>query len=236
MNLSTDVRRHTGILDSTGSRIYLVFRKIPGDEENCLVIMADALPDQISQNLEGLVLSREGQGTCDLHEVFHRHKFKDGSNVLLSLHERKLLQKMPVSGISMTPLADRTVPLSVINHDIDFGTAVEDDSNVVATMDTASNVPTPAPVKAEAVVAVEEEADPMDSMTDAEKAKYMMKMSQDLKKQAEDLKKQAQKLNPKIKAKAGRPAESASDAEKKAKRNAQRRKSYAEKNGKSGKA
>ena len=60
-----DIRRHTGVVSSTGSRIFLVFRKIPDDEDYCLVVMADALPDQYSQSLDALVMSREAQAETE---------------------------------------------------------------------------------------------------------------------------------------------------------------------------
>jgi hypothetical protein len=213
-----EIRRHTGVVTGTGSRIFLVFRKIPDDEEYCLVVHADSLPDQLAQNLDTIVMSREAQAEVDLYNVLHRRQFSDGSQVLNTLHERKLLSKMPVTSIEMTPLRGHTVPLSVINDDID-GNAAESAAATSAVLETASAVSNEE-LKSEMV---------SDVLDPSEQAKNMMEQAQEMKKMAEDLKKQALAIDPSLKPKKGRPSENDSEEAKKERRNEKRRAAYAKK-------
>ena len=219
-----EIRRHTGVVTGTGSRIFLVFRKIPDDEEYCLVVHADSLPDQLAQNLDSIVMSREAQAEVDLYNVLHRRQFSDGSQVLNTLHERKLLSKMPVTSIEMTPLRGHTVPLSVINDDID-GNAAESAAAAAAAAAAPEALET-ASVVSDGELKSERVSDVLDP---SEQAKSMMEQAQEMKKMAEDLKKQALAIDPSLKPKKGRPSENESEEAKKERRNEKRRAAYAKK-------
>lgn len=219
-----EIRRHTGVVVGTGSRIFLVFRKIPDDEENCLVVHADSLPDQLAQNLDTIVMSREAQAEVDLYNVLGRRLFNDGTQVLNALHERNLLSKMPITSIEMTPLRGHTVPLTVINDDID-GVGAEAETEAVSTTDATTN----ATITAGNHTAPLEVAEVAPVLDPADQAKAMMAQAQEMKKMAEDLKQQALSIDPTLKAKKGRPTESDSEEAKKERRNEKRRAAYAKK-------
>lgn len=200
MDIEQLITRHVGSIDNTGARIFLVFRKIPDDDSHCLVIMADALPDQYSDNLNGLVYSREAQNTVELSEVLHRHQFADGSNVLATVHEKGFLKRIPIENVQMMPLPDRLIPLSTINAEID-GTEPQ-------------------------VVATSEVAEATENVDDsAARVSNMLAQANDLETQARALREQAYQIDPSAK-KAGRPDSGLSKEEKNEKRNAKRRADY----------
>ena len=46
-----DFLRHVGRVDSTGSRIVVVFRQLPDEPENALIVYSDALSDRYHDDL-----------------------------------------------------------------------------------------------------------------------------------------------------------------------------------------
>lgn len=116
--MSQKLTRHVGRTNNTGVRVIVVFRTIPNDEDYCLVVEADHLPDMYADNMNTIVHSTEAQSTVELSEVLHRRTFSDGSPVLQTLHERGFLKKMPVSQIEMLPMPGAAVQLSIINAEI----------------------------------------------------------------------------------------------------------------------
>ena len=113
------IKRHVGKLTNTGTRVYVVFRKLPDDPQNCLVIEIDRLPDMYQENLKSIVESREAQSSVDLHDVLNRKLLGDGQPALQTMHNRKFLRKVAVSTVLMQPHLNQTVSLEMINEQID---------------------------------------------------------------------------------------------------------------------
>lgn len=114
-----NLRKHIGQLTNTGVRVAVVFRKIPNDENNCLIVETERLPDSYHDYLIQSLNSKEAVETNDFFEVLNRRTFPDGSNCLSSLHKRGFLRKEPVTNITMLPLPGHAVPLALINATID---------------------------------------------------------------------------------------------------------------------
>ncbi len=98
--------KHVG-KDKLGRRVVVVFLELPEDPENCLVVQSDALSEMYHDNLMRTVESNAAQATPDLYTVLSRSHFSDGGQMLNTLHERRLLQKVPVTDISMEHLTGR---------------------------------------------------------------------------------------------------------------------------------
>lgn len=113
------LKKHVGKLDNTGVRVAVVFRKIPSDEDFCLIVETERLPDSYHDELIQILNSKESLDTSNLYEVLNRRSFPDGSNCLLALHQRGFLRKEPISNVTMIPLSNQFVPLSTINDAID---------------------------------------------------------------------------------------------------------------------
>lgn len=204
--IQSHIKKHIGSVKNTGARIYLVFRKLPDDANSCLVVMADALPDQYFDALHGLVMSREAQETVDLYEVFHRHSFQNGDNVLRTLHEKQLLVKVPVDTIVMEALPGHRTDLRIINDSID-GTAPAQPAAPVAPTAPVESAPSISP-----------------TLT----ARDLLAEANDLEARAKSLRAQAKILDPNagVKKAPGRPDSGLSADQKRDIRNQKRRDKY----------
>lgn len=113
------LKKHAGQLSNTGVRVAIVFRKLPNDETNCLLVETERLPDSYHDYVIQCLNSKEAMETNDFYEVLNRRTFPDGLNCLTALHQRGFLRKEPVSNVTMIPLPGQAVPLALINATID---------------------------------------------------------------------------------------------------------------------
>jgi len=114
-----NLHKHVGQLMNTGVRVAVVFRKLPNDESNCLIVETERLPDSYHDYIQQMLNGKESVETNDFYEVLNRRTFPDGLNCLTALHQRGFLRKEPVSNITMLPLPGQSVPLALINATID---------------------------------------------------------------------------------------------------------------------
>ena len=114
-----NLKKHMGQLANTGVRVAVVFRKIPNDENNCLIVETERLPDSYHDYVIQCLNSKEASETNDFFEVLNRRTFPDGLNCLTSLHQNRFLRKEPVANVTMVPLLGKQVPLALINAAID---------------------------------------------------------------------------------------------------------------------
>lgn len=113
------LKKHVGTLSNTGVRVAVVFRKLPNDENHCLIVETERLPDSYHDTVIQCLNSKESMETNEFYEVLNRRTFPDGTNCLTSLHQRGFLRKEPVSNVTMYPLPQQPVPLALINATID---------------------------------------------------------------------------------------------------------------------
>jgi hypothetical protein len=114
-----NLKKHSGILSNTGVRVAVIFRKLPNDDKNCLIVETERLPDSYHDYMIQTLNSKEAAETNDFYEILNRRSFPDGSNCLTSLHQRGFLRKEPVANVTMLPLPGHAVPLALINATID---------------------------------------------------------------------------------------------------------------------
>lgn len=105
--------RHVGVINNTGKNVAVVFMTLPDDDQNCLVVDMDALPEIFQESIKKIIESNEAQQTQNLGDVLGRRMSPDGSNttVLMKLHQAQRLQKLPVDLISLVPRRGLTWPL-----------------------------------------------------------------------------------------------------------------------------
>lgn len=96
----------------------VVFREVPNEPENCLVVQTNQLSDEYHDTLMGVVQSPEGQQANEISEVLSRRQFTDGENILNALHFGKKMQKVPVSMVTLTPTPAQSVPLQDVNAEL----------------------------------------------------------------------------------------------------------------------
>lgn len=113
------LKKHSGQLANTGVRVAVVFRKLPNDDQHCLIVETERLPDSYHDYVIQCLNSKESVETNDFYEVLNRRTFPDGLNCLTALHQRGFLRKEPIANINMIPLPGQVVPLALINATID---------------------------------------------------------------------------------------------------------------------
>ena len=96
----------------------VVFRELPGEQDNCLIVQTDNLDSRQHDDLMNVVQSSEAQQANDISEVLFRRQFTDGSNMLNTLHYGKKLQKVPVGLVQLTPAPNQSLPLDQVNAEI----------------------------------------------------------------------------------------------------------------------
>ena len=98
--------KHIGRIKSNGRKCVIVFRTLPGDAFNALVVMTESLPESYHDSLLNTELS----------EVLARSIFPDGSTMLPSLHAKGMLKKVATDQVEMTPNASVNVLLADLNQ------------------------------------------------------------------------------------------------------------------------
>jgi hypothetical protein len=111
-----DIMKHVGVYG--GKPCVVVFREVPNEPENCLIVLSDALEETKHDDLMNIVSSNEGQGARNISDVLGRRQYTTGEQVLNDLHFTKKLVKVPVSQVSLTPTPSQSVPLSEVNAEI----------------------------------------------------------------------------------------------------------------------
>lgn len=107
---------HVGKVISNGRRCLVAFRTLPGDAYNCLIIPTESLQDSYHDALIKLVESNAAQSAFEFAEVLDRSTFPDGSRMLVSLHAKGHLVKVPTDAIEMIPNSMTSIKLSELNH------------------------------------------------------------------------------------------------------------------------
>jgi len=108
--------KHVGKVLNTGRRCIVVFREIPGEEDHCLVVDTDSLPDRYHDNIMEGVESITAQEANNFYEYAQRQMFSDGTNMLTTLHTHGWLKKHPDWNIAMTPNPNMEIKLTDLNR------------------------------------------------------------------------------------------------------------------------
>lgn len=108
--------KHVGRIAKTGKKCLVVFRTLPADAFNSLVILTESLPDSYHDALISLVEGNAAQSANEFAEVLARAVFPDGTTMLPSLHARGMLVKVGTDQIEMTPNSQAVIKLSELNQ------------------------------------------------------------------------------------------------------------------------
>jgi len=197
----TDFIRHIGRVDGTGSRIVVVFRQLPDEPENALIVFSDALSDRYHDELMHALESGTAQTGPDLFPFLQRQRFSDGIPMLDALHKKKLLHKHPTDKILMTPRRDMVIKLDELNvdlKDIDWGGLDQQ-----ATKET----PEPSAIDQYAVQPGDNAPAPTGdtALSDADLASQRISQATSLEEEAKRLRDEAYDYDPDLKPKRGRP-------------------------------
>ncbi|SVB74962.1 uncharacterized protein METZ01_LOCUS227816 [marine metagenome] len=187
--------KHIGRFKETGRKVAVVFRTLPNEPDNCLVVRTEGLPDSDHDLLIRLIESNTGQVAHELADAMQRTPLNDGSIMLARFHARGNLVKAGTSEIEMTPDTQTTISLDELNKTIadQKGVQVKDlavGGTQVEEVGSVNEVPIP-------TVAAESQTAKVDEpLTDDALATKLRADADGLFKEATDLRKQAEDLSP----------------------------------------
>lgn len=204
--------KHVGKMKNNAARVVVVYKTLPGDPNNCLVVGTNGLPDSHHDSLMSLIEGDAGQQANELAELLSVRRFPDGEVMLNYLHLRNHLKKVPTTMVLMTPNTQTSIPLDQLNQLIaeQKGIKVSDlavkEKEVVDDVNTlVSTVEEVAPideVKATSTVATEVKQDPLSASDLRSMADKLFKEAQALRKRADEMEPPVKKATKAVKAEA----------------------------------
>lgn len=108
--------KHVGRIKSTGKRVIVAYRTLPGDAYSALVIPTEGLNDSYHNALISTVESAAGQEAYEFAEAMDRVVTPDGYNMLHAMHQLGKLIKISTNEVEMIPAPGSSVLLSELNQ------------------------------------------------------------------------------------------------------------------------
>ena len=113
--------KHVGQLaDESKAKVVIVYRTVPDEPNNCLVVGTKFLPDMYHNALMRAVESDGAQQAMELGEFLGRQTFPDGTNMLALLHNDNYIKKFATKDIIVTfgNTPDGRIALNKLNEQI----------------------------------------------------------------------------------------------------------------------
>jgi hypothetical protein len=107
--------KHVGKMKNNSARVAVVYRTVPGEHLNALVVGTNGLPDAYHDALMGVIESVSGQQSNELADILATRRFPDGDVMLSWLHTRGHLKKVPTNLVLMTPDTKTQIQLDELN-------------------------------------------------------------------------------------------------------------------------
>ena len=122
--------KHIGELVDGGAKVVIMYRTVPGEPNNCLVVGTKFLPDLYHNSLMKAVESEGGQSSDEFADFASRQTFADGTNMLAMLHNDNYIKKFKTNEIMVTfgNTPDGRILLNKLNEMIakEKGTSVKE--------------------------------------------------------------------------------------------------------------
>lgn len=195
--------RHVGKIKSTSQRCLVVFRQVPEEQDRCLIVTTDQLPDRYHSDIINGVESVSAQNELEFATYAARTMMSTGENMLSWLHGQGRLKKMPTDDITMLPTPNQSISLTELNKHLD---SIKKEN--VKTTDPVSPVTVP------------EQADTSSTgsaLGDRQLAKNLLNQALTYEKEVNRLREQAYKVAPNLKPKEDKPKRAKKTPAKKAK-------------------
>ena len=94
--------KHIGELVDGGAKVVIMYRTVPGEPNNCLVVGTKFLPDMYHNALMKAVEGDAGQDADEFADYASRQTFPDGTNMLALLHNDNYIKKFKTNEIVVT--------------------------------------------------------------------------------------------------------------------------------------
>jgi hypothetical protein len=191
--------QHIGRMKSTGRKVVVAYRTLPGESDSALVIFTESLTPEQHDSLIKLVEGNAGQSAYEFAEVLGRSHFPDGRVMLNHLHFAGKLTKVKTSEVEMIPNIQASIDLAQLNqiiaeqkgisvNDLALGNGFES-----KTIGTVNEVPAGKAEPFEVKAPVAESKEPL---SDADIASKYRSDADRLSKEAAQLRRMAEELAP----------------------------------------
>ena len=94
--------KHIGELVDGGAKVVIMYRTVPDEPDNCLVVGTKFLPDLYHNALMKAVESEGGQDAEEFADFAGRQTFPDGTNMLAMMHNDNYIKKFKTNQIMVT--------------------------------------------------------------------------------------------------------------------------------------
>ena len=108
--------KHVGRVSKTKKKCGVVYRVVPGEPENCVIVLTESLEAADHDSLINLINSATAQDSYELGEAMARSQLSDGSNMLARFHTTGRMQKVATNLIEMTPNNNASINLAELNN------------------------------------------------------------------------------------------------------------------------
>lgn len=108
--------KHIGRIKSTGKKVLVAYRVVPGEPDSCLVVPTQSLDAAQHDSVLKIVESNAGQNAYELAEALARSTLPDGMNMLAGLSKYGKLVKVTTDTIEMTPDSKSVINLAELNR------------------------------------------------------------------------------------------------------------------------
>ena len=114
--------KHVGRVLNTNRKCLVVFREIYDehgnvvDENNCLVVETESLPDAEHQQFMSIIESDHANASPEIYNILIRERHNSGNSLLEWLHATRRLRKFPTESIEMVPNNSMTIRLDKLNE------------------------------------------------------------------------------------------------------------------------
>ena len=215
--------KHVGRIKNTGRRCIVVFREMYNDqghvvdENNCLILETETLPDAEHQDIMRIVESEPAQATGDVFNIFARERLGSGVPALQWMAQTQRLRKFPTNNIELTPDSRTAIGLDTLNKIVKMQKAGASQQDIENALRDDTDMP---PRQAESVAQTVNEANPDATdvtatpaetqsgengvMDDTVIAQSYMSQADMFEQQAKELREQAYVLDPTLKPKRSR--------------------------------
>lgn len=107
--------KHIGRLKNTGAKVLVVFRTLPGESNQALVLPVAQLPDSYHDSIMKVVEEDQSQDAFEFGEMMFIRSFPDGRPMLRAMQADNRLVKMQTDNVIMTPSPTSEIPLDQLN-------------------------------------------------------------------------------------------------------------------------
>jgi hypothetical protein len=94
--------KHIGKMVDGGAPVAIIFRTVPGEPKNCLVVGPKFLDNNYQDTFMKALESAEGQSAFELGHHLMKSRFSDGVEILQFLHQNNYIKKMRTEKIMVS--------------------------------------------------------------------------------------------------------------------------------------